>query len=343
MSRSKLDHPFAEAPPAGHVLAVAPGIRWIRMPLPFALDHINLWALDDGEDGLTLVDSGLGNDETKALWEVLLAGPLAGRRPSRLIATHFHPDHMGLSGWLCQRLGVELTASLREWLFGRMLWLEDSEEFTANQVAYYRRIGFDAEQLEGVRSRGNTYRSRIDVIPVRLVGIRHGDDLRIGGRSWRMIEGGGHSPEHACLYCAEAGVLISGDQVLPRISPIVGVWPQQPEAEPLSLFLDALTRLRELPADTLVLPSHGLPFRGLHTRIDELLAHHAERLERTLSACGDEVTALDVLRVLFKRELDAHQMGFATGETLAHLHHLMKKGEVLRQLGGDGIWRYRRG
>ncbi|MDO8608061.1 MAG: MBL fold metallo-hydrolase [Phaeospirillum sp.] len=342
MSRSNLDHPFAAPPDAGHVMVVAPGIRWIRMPLPFALDHINLWALDDGEEGLTLVDSGLGNDETKALWEILLAGPLAGRRPSRLIATHFHPDHMGLSGWLCQRLGVELTASLREWLFGRMLWLEDSEEFTANQVGYYRRLGFDAEQLEGVRSRGNTYRSRIDVIPVRMVGIRHGDTLDIGGLQWRMIEGGGHSPEHACLYCAESGILISGDQVLPRISPIVGVWPQQPDAEPLSLFLDALTRLRDLPADTLVLPSHGLPFRGLHPRIDELLAHHAERLERTLSACVEPATPLQVLRVLFTRVLDAHQLGFATGETLAHLHHLMKKGAVIRDLGSDGVWRYRR-
>ncbi|RAU21512.1 MBL fold metallo-hydrolase [Paramagnetospirillum kuznetsovii] len=342
MTRASLDYPFATPPESSRVLEVAPGIRWIRMPLPFALDHINLWALDDGDDGVALVDSGLGNDETKALWEELLAGPLAGRRPTRLIATHFHPDHMGLSGWLCQRLGIELTASQREWLFGRMLWLEDSEEFTANQVSYYRRIGFDAEQLEGVRARGNTYRARIDVIPVRVVGIRHGDDIVIGGRSWRMIEGGGHSPEHACLYCAEANVLISGDQILPRISPIVGVWPQQPEAEPLSLFLDALDRLRELPADTLVLPSHGLPFRGLHTRVDELKAHHGERLDKTLSACAEPVTAGQVLRVLFKRELDAHQMGFATGETLAHLHHLMRHGQVLREEGRDGVWRYRR-
>lgn len=340
MSRSNLDHPFAEPPEAGRVIGVAPGIRWVRMPLPFALDHINLWVLDDDDNGLTLVDTGLGDDGTKALWESLFSGPLAGRRPSRLIATHFHPDHMGLAGWLCDRFGIGLTASLREWLFGRMLWLEESAEFIANQVAYYRRIGFDAEQLEGVRQRGNTYRVRIGVIPVKVVSIRHGDEITIGGRSWRMIEGGGHSPEHACLYCAEAGILISGDQVLPRISPIVGVWPQQPESEPLSLFLDALTRLRDLPADTLVLPSHGLPFRGLHTRIDELLAHHGERLDRTLAACAVPVTALEVLRVLFKRELDAHQMGFATAETLAHLHHLMKKGTVTRALGDDGVWRY---
>ncbi len=342
VSLPPLIHPFDQPPASAQVTVVAPGIRWIRMPLPFALDHINLWALDDDNGGLALVDSGLGSDETKALWQTLLAGPLAGSTPSRLVATHFHPDHMGLAGWLCQRLDIELTATLREWLFGRMLWLEESEEFNANQVRHYRRIGFDAAQLEGVRSRGNTYRVRIEQMPVRVVGIRHGDNLTIAGRQWRVIEGGGHSPEHACLYCAEAGVLISGDQILPRISPIVGVWPQQPESEPLSLFLDALTRLNELPEDTLVLPSHGLPFRGLHTRVAELQAHHIERLERTLAACDQPVTAIQVLRVLFKRELDAHQMGFATAETLAHLHHLMHRGTVTREAGDDGVWQFRR-
>lgn len=341
MSRSTLIHPFTEPPAAAQLMEVAPGVRWVRMPLPFALDHINLWVLDDG-DGVVLVDTGLGNDATKALWEEIFAGPLKGVKVNRLIATHFHPDHMGLAGWLCERLDVDLTAMMREWLFGRMLWLEDSADFVDNQLRYYTRIGLDAEQLEGVRERRNTYRSRIGVIPVRVVGIRHGDELTIDGRSWRVIEGGGHSPEHACLYCEEAGLLISGDQVLPRISPIVGVWPQQPESEPLSLFLDALDRLRHLPADTLVLPSHGLPFKGLHTRIDDLNAHHAERLDRTLEACTAPATAVEVLKVLFKRPLDAHQLGFATGETLAHLHHLMRKGSVVRTLEADGVWRYRR-
>lgn len=341
MSRSTLIHPFTEPPAAAQLMEVAPGVRWVRMPLPFALDHINLWVLDDG-DGVVLVDTGLGNDATKALWEEIFAGPLKGVKVNRLIATHFHPDHMGLAGWLCERLDVDLTAMMREWLFGRMLWLEDSADFVDNQLRYYTRIGLDAEQLEGVRERRNTYRSRIGVIPVRVVGIRHGDELTIDGRSWRVIEGGGHSPEHACLYCEEAGLLISGDQVLPRISPIVGVWPQQPESEPLSLFLDALDRLRHLPADTLVLPSHGLPFKGLHTRIDDLKAHHAERLDRTLEACTAPATAVEVLKVLFKRPLDAHQLGFATGETLAHLHHLMRKGSVVRTLEADGVWRYRR-
>lgn len=341
MSRSKLTYPIAEPPAPACLLEVAPGVRWVRMPLPFALDHINLWVLDDG-DGVVLVDTGLGSDETKALWQQIFAGPLAGKAVTRLVATHFHPDHMGLAGWLCERLGVELTASLREWLFGRMLWLEDSDTFVANQVRHYTRLGLDAAGLEGVRERRNSYRARIEEMPVRVVGIRDGDELVIGGRAWRMIEGGGHSPEHACLYCQEAGVLISGDQVLPRISPNIGVWPQQPESEPLGLFLDALQRLRHLPEDTLVLPSHGLPFLGLHTRIDDITAHHAERLEATLAACAEPADAVRVLKALFTRELDAHQLGFAAGETLAHLHHLMKRGAVLRSMGEDGVWRYRR-
>lgn len=341
MSRSNLSYPIAAPPVPAQLMEVAPGVRWIRMPLPFALDHINLWVLDDG-DGVVLVDTGLGNDATKALWEDIFAGPLKGVKVNRLIATHFHPDHMGLSGWLCGRLGVELTAMMREWLFGRMLWLEDSPDFVDNQIRYYTRLGLDEEALEGVRERRNTYRSRIDVIPVRVTGIRHGDVLMIGGRRWRIIEGGGHSPEHACLYCDEERLLISGDQILPRISPIVGVWPQQPESDPLTLFLDALDRLCALPEETLVLPSHGLPFRGLHTRVDDLKAHHAERLERTLEACAESVTAVEVLKVLFKRPLDAHQLGFAAGETLAHIHHLMASGGVTRSLGVDGIYSYRR-
>lgn len=342
MNASPVAHPFDAPPTPAEMREVAPGIHWIRMPLPFALDHINLWALDDGENGVALVDSGLGTDETKALWASLFTGPLAGKTPTRLVCTHFHPDHMGLAGWLCDRFDIELHATLREWLFARMLWLEQSDDFIANQLRYYRRIGFDESQLAGVGERGNSFRNRIERVPVRVVGLRHGDTLTIGRHDWRVIEGGGHSPEHACLHCAEAGILISGDQILPRISPIVGVWPQQPESEPLSLFLDALSRLGELPADTLVLPSHGLPFTGLRTRVAELQAHHAERLDRTLAALTEPRRAQEVLKALFRRELDAHQMGFAVAETLAHLHHLMAQGKAVRDLGADGVWSYRR-
>jgi glyoxylase-like metal-dependent hydrolase (beta-lactamase superfamily II) len=341
VSRSPLDHPFAKPPAAGTVIEVAAGIRWLRMPLPFALDHINLWVLDDG-DAWCLIDTGVGNDDTKALWRGLFDGPLAGRTPKRLVCTHFHPDHMGLAGWLTQRFGIDLTATQGEWAFGRMLCLDVGEDYLDNQVDYYRRAGYTPDLLAGIRERGNGFRGRVVPIPPHYRRIADGDTLEIGGRAWRVIEGGGHAPEHACLYSAEAGVLISGDQVLPRISPIIGVWPQEPEAEPLSLFLAALGRLKALPADTLVLPSHGLPFRGLHARIAELEHHHAERLDRALAACETPVTALEVLRVLFRRELDPIQVGFATGETLAHLHHLMAEGKVRREARDDGVWTYRR-
>ncbi|CCG40101.1 MBL fold metallo-hydrolase [Magnetospirillum molischianum] len=342
MAPSSLVYPFSQPPEPGQLIQVAPGISWLKMPLPFALDHINLWVLDDGSDGMALVDCGVSDDLTRTLWSELLDGPLVGRRATRLIATHFHPDHIGLAGWLAARLDVGLTATRSEWLFGRMLWLESDPDYAANQADFYRSLSLDSALCDEIERHGNTYRSRIDAVPPRFEAIREDDVLTIGGRDWRAIVGGGHSPEHLCLYCAEAGVLISGDQVLPRISPIVGVWPQQPDEDPLSAFLDSLMRLRALPEDTLVLPSHGLPFRGLHARIDVLAAHHAERLERTLESVETPATVVEVMRVLFPRPMDSNQTVFAAGETVAHLAHLAQRGEIVRETGPGGAWTYRR-
>ena len=343
MSTADLSFPFPTPPLAGETLEVAPGIMWIRMPLPFALDHINLWALDDGE-GWVLVDTGVGNAETWDLWQKLFAGPLAGKPVTGIICTHFHPDHMGQAGPLARKWGVRMQATVGEWTFGRMLMLEDQPDYADNQVDHYRRAAYDDDMLAGIRERAGTYRTRIQPLPTSITSIRHGDEIPIGQRAWQVIEGGGHSPEHACLWCEEANILISGDQILPKISPIIGVWPQEPDAEPLSQFLDALARLKaELPADALVLPSHNLPFVGLHQRADQLHAHHQDRLAATLEACAQpDITARDVLKALFKRPLDAQQTSFAIGESLSHLHYLMAEGKVVRSDRGDGVWVYRR-
>lgn len=334
MTRTPLDHPFPTPPESGGTLEVFPGILWLRMALPFALDHINLWLLKDG-DGWVVVDTGVDDPPTRAAWEQVLAG----KRVTRLICTHFHPDHMGLAGWLAQEHGVDLTATLGEWSFGRMLTLEVGEDYAANQVEHYRRAGLDDDLLEGVRGRVGSYRSRVAPLPPFISTIRDGSRLNIGGLEWQVVVGRGHAPEHACLWCAEAGVLISGDQILPRISPIVGVWPQQPDDDPLGAFLDSLEKLKTLPADALVLPSHGLPFRGLHIRADDLLAHHAQRLDR-LRAAPVPATALELSRALFRRELDPQQMGFAVGETLSHANHLVVRGEWRRATRPDGVWEF---
>lgn len=337
---SALSYPI-EAPPApGTLVTVAPGVAWLRMPLPFALDHINLWLLEDG-DGWTLVDTGIADDTTRALWESLFAGPLVGRPIRRVFCTHFHPDHMGLAGWLETRIGAPLWATLGEWAFARMLWLEDSVAFAAASIPFYRRCGLDDAGLALVEERGNTYARRIVAPPQTLRRIQDGEEITIGTGRWRVIVSHGHAPEHAALWNREAGILISGDQVLPAISPNVSVWPTEPLADPLAGFLASLGSFAPLPPETLVLPSHGRPFYGLHARLEALAAHHQERLDRIRAACATAPhSGCDLVSVLFRPGLDTHQLFFALGEAVAHAHWLEGRGALLRETGADGVDRF---
>jgi glyoxylase-like metal-dependent hydrolase (beta-lactamase superfamily II) len=339
---SSLVYPFPERPAAGGMLEVAPGVHWIRMPIPIpGLEFINLWAIEDG-DGWTIVDSGLRSKRIQAHWEEIFAGPMAGRPVARLICTHFHPDHLGQAGWITRRFGAPLWMTLAEWSFGRMLSLEEKESVPDEVLDFYRRIGFGPEPLEQYRQRGyNNYRRAVTEIPSSFRRIAHDDVLSIGGREWRVIVGYGHSQEHACLYCAELGVLISGDQILPRITPHIGVYPGEPEANPLKFYLDSLPTFRPLPADTLVLPSHNDPFRGLHLRLDQMAEHHDIRLAALEAACVEPRTALEILPVLFRRQLDERSTFMAVGEALAHLHWLIARGRMARELGSDGVMRFR--
>jgi glyoxylase-like metal-dependent hydrolase (beta-lactamase superfamily II) len=336
-----LQFPIEHPPLAGQTTAVAPGVLWLRMPLPFALNHINLWLISDGATW-SLVDTGIPDQATRTLWEAVLAGPLEGRPLGRLLVTHFHPDHMGLAHWLEDRFGLTVETTMAEWLFGRMLSLDSSEAFTAASRQFYQGAGFGPDLLALVTERGNAYGSRIRQIPTRFKRLRDGDRVTIGGHPWTVVVGEGHSAEMACFWCPDRNLLISGDQILPSISPNVSVWPSEPDADPLRLFLSSLERFRTLPEDTLVLPSHGRPFIGLHDRIDALAAHHRDRLDETLAACGGSITAFDLQAVMFRRKLDNHQLFFAIGESLAHLHYLVGQGLIARETGADGVHRFRR-
>jgi glyoxylase-like metal-dependent hydrolase (beta-lactamase superfamily II) len=310
------------------------------MPLPFALDHINLWLLEDG-DGWTAVDTGIGLDPTRTLWEAVFAGGLGGRPLGRVVVTHFHPDHMGNAGWLAGRWGVDVWCTQAEWLTAQLAWRERHGPDVEKRLAHYRRHGFGEETIEQFRRRGNHYPHVVPTLPPHYRLLRDGDVLAVGGRRWEVFTVHGHAPEHACLWCPELGVLISGDQVLPKITTNVSVWADQPLANPLRLYLDSFHRFREMPDDTLVLPSHGLPFHGLHPRIHALREHHDARLNQTVEALEAPRRGVDLIPVLFRRELDTHQLGFAIGEVLAHVHLLEAEGAVARSTDADGVFRFR--
>ena len=334
-------HGAAPAAPTA-VKEVAPGVHRVTMPLPFALDHVQIWLLGD-EEGWTLVDTGIDDRATRTRWERLEAEVLGGRPVRRIVCTHHHPDHLGLAGWLAARWGVEIWCSLTEWLVARTATLEPPDEAVAETARFYRRAGVPDELVDHLAEQARAYPSLVSPLPSTYRRLRDGTELQAGGATWRVVVGHGHAPEHACLLAPERSLLIAGDQVLPKISPNVSVWPFEPEAEPLSDFLETLAALRRLPDDLLVLPSHGPPFRGLHQRLDELAEHHRQRLDQTLAACAEAVTAWELMKRLFPGELDRHQISFALGESLAHLQHLLALGRVSRQRPDGGPERWRRG
>ncbi|MES2898415.1 MAG: MBL fold metallo-hydrolase [Pseudomonadota bacterium] len=342
---SQLDYPFGDSLPAiGTALDVAPGLQWIRLPLPFALNHINLWLIRDADaqrEGWSAVDCGVANDASRAAWEQVFDGPMQGEALLRVIATHCHPDHVGLSDWLCQRFNAPFWATTGEYAFARMMAAALPGVDGTAAIPHFERHGLrDPALTAQMAGRRNYYPSLVPAVPLAYTRMRDGDQVRIGAHQWQVITGFGHAPEHASLYCAALNVLISGDMVLPRISTNVSVFAIEPEGNPLQLYLDSLSRFSHLPADVLVLPSHGRPFRGLHTRIAQLRAHHEARLAEVIDMCDIARSAVDIVPIMFPRELDAHQLSFALGEALAHLHKLWYEGILQRVTGIDGIYRF---
>ena len=373
---AQLHYPFGDKlPPSGGALEVAPGVKWLRMRLPFALDHINLWLLRDalpgpqGEvQGWTVVDCCVSRDESKAQWEQIFAGELEGLPILRVIVTHMHPDHIGLAYWLCERWNAPLWISATDYNAAR-IGTQSSTGFGGSSAAdFFASHGLsDPLYLEQIRGRANYYPGLVPRVPERFHRMMEGQVIAIGGRNWTCISGYGHAPEHIALSCDDlsfaptqptaaapqegateqdaarrpARLLISGDMILPRISTNVSVYDVEPESNPLTLFLQSIDKFLPLHADTLILPSHGKPFHGLHTRIAQLQAHHRDRLAEVLQACSaGPCSGADILPVMFKRPLDVHQTTFALGEAVAHLHTLWFEGKLKRLLGSDGVYRF---
>lgn len=343
--QGSLTYPFAATgsgrPGDAEVMEMRPGVLWLRMPVPIpGLDYINLWLIEETE-GWTLVDTGLRSSKLQAIWEEVMQRHLKSKPISRLLCTHFHPDHLGLAGWLHERFNAPLWMTFGEWSFGRMLELEQSPEVPEDVIAFYRRLGFSPEQLDALKARGfGNFAKAVTPIPRSFHRIVEGEPLRIGGHDWQVIVGRGHSPEHACLYSQALNLLISGDQILPRISPHIGVYPGEPEAAPLTQYLESLDKFSHLPADVLVLPAHGDPFIGVHLRTAMLKRHHDVRLEALMAALRQKPhTVIETLPLLFRRDVKDH-MTLAVGEALAHLHHLMRNGRISRRETAAGLYEF---
>jgi glyoxylase-like metal-dependent hydrolase (beta-lactamase superfamily II) len=336
-----LEFPWAEPPEPGGLRAIAPGLLWLRLPLPYRLNHVNIYLIAEA-GGMAVVDTGLGDATTRDLWRAVLEGPLAGQRITRVIATHFHPDHVGLAGWFCETFGIPLYMPRSEYLFSLALQYAPGDRGGDLYRQFYRSHGLADQVIEEVLSNGHEYLRRTTGVPSVYRRLAPGQDLTLGDRVFQVMTGGGHAMEQAMLHCATEKLFLSADQVIAQISPNISVHAMEPRADSLGDYLTSLRALiADIPDDVLVLPGHGLPFRGLHARARALIAHHDLRCGEIAQACaGTPRSAADLIPVVFRRVLDAHQTGFAFGEVLAHVNHMLAQGVLHHAEAPGGIERY---
>ena len=334
-------YPWETPPAEGEAIEVAPGVLWLRLPLPMALDHVNVYALDDG-DSWTIVDTGFSSKRGRAIWGKLLAGPLGGKPVSRVIVTHHHPDHVGLAGWFQSEHGAELWTTRTAWLFSRMLQLDEQAIPTQETMAFYRSAGMDPEIFaQRAQERPFNFADVVCPMPLGFHRLKEGDVIEIGGRSWDVRMGNGHSPEHATFWSRDDNLVLSGDQILPSISSNIGVYATEPGADPVGDWLEACERLKAFAReDHLVLGGHKLPFTGLPTRMRQLIDNHHGALDRLLAYIDTPKAAGDCFAPLFKRAIGPSEYGLALVEAIAHLSHLYQTGQASRTKREDGAWVY---
>ncbi len=340
-STAAIRYLFDDVPAPGTLREIAPGVLWLRMPLPMALDHINLYLLED-DDGWWIIDTGIALGPTQELWEQIFTQCLGDKPVKAVLSTHYHPDHIGMAGWLCERWQVPFYMTQAEYLSGLAFSRMQQEHFSWSSARFLQTAGFSPHQVEQARKRFSGFGDYIKPMPMAYRRLVDGTSLSINGHRWRVVVGRGHCPEHACLYCESLNILISGDQVIPKITSNISVMGGEPEANPLKDWLASHERFLEiLPPDALVLPAHNAPFHGLHARLRRLIEHHEEHLLALEEACvAASPTALELLPVLFKRTLDEHTLGMALGECIAHLNYLHQRGQLARDINTAGHYTY---
>lgn len=337
----RLEYPIEGIPEFGETIEVAEGILWLRMPLPFSLEAINLYLLDDG-DGWTILDSGLNTSMVRGMWDGVFERELADKPVNQIVVTHYHPDHVGLAGWLAEKTGAPLVMSQAEIMLAKALLFDRRDEVPEAVLAFYKAAGFPDEALAQFAERGyGHYATAVWELPVGYRRMSEGDEIKAGGRTWRIVEGSGHSPEHACLFCEDEKILISGDQLLPKITSNVSVYPTEPEADPLANWFDSLAKLETLPEGTFVLPSHNEPFIGVHQRCEDIRAAHIRRLVSLTELCVEAPRcAVEAFPALFRRKLSGMDFIMAAGEALAHLKYLEVRG-ILERESEAGVDRFK--
>ncbi len=341
-ARPRLSYPFEAGPETGATIDIAPGVKWLRMQLGGPLGFINVWAVADGE-GWAIIDTGIGGPETQEAWRTAFAGPMGGRPVTRVFVTHMHPDHIGMAGWITRKFDCRLWITRLEYLMCRSLAGDSGREAPPDALRFYKAAGWDADALETYRVRFGGFGRSMQALPDSFHRLTDGDEVTIGDHVWRVVVGNGHSPEHACLYCPALNVMISGDQVLPKISSNVSVFPTEPDGDPLTDWLTSLAHIKSrAPDDVLVLPAHNDPFFGLHARIDHLIGGHERGLVRLHALIAAEPRrVVDVFSVLFRRKIEGGLLGLATGESLAHLNCLIGRGQAVRERDENGVDWYR--
>jgi len=335
--------PIKTPPGPGEAVEIADGVLWLRLPLPMALDHVNVYAFDEGTSW-SLVDTGFDTGKSRDVWGALLAGPLNGKPVRRVFVTHHHPDHIGLAGWFQSEHGAELVTTRTAWLYARMLTLDEQPLPSAQALGFWRAAGMPREiYAKRQRERPFNFADVVAPLPVGFSRVKEGDTLSLGGREWEVHIGNGHAPEHATLWSRAGDLVIGGDQLLSSISPNIGVYPTEPEADPLADWLESCARLAGFARETqLVLPGHKLPYTGLPARMRQLAENHHSALARLRAHLATPRTAAECFVPLFKREVGEAVFGLALVEAVAHLNHLLRRGEITRQRRDDGAWLWRR-